>query len=156
MSMMNLHGEYECKLDDKGRLRMPTALLRHLGAEAPYKFFVNRGFEKCVMIYPEDVWKQKLENINSLNVYSKKDRKFIRYFFRGVQSVNTDASDRIRVSKPLLEYAGVAKEVVLFAYLDRIEMWDKKTYYELLDDEPEEFSDLAEEVLGLGVNGANG
>jgi len=78
-----LHGEYECKLDAKGRLRMPSTLLRQLGGNGPHTFFVNRGFEKCLMIYPEKVWEKNLERIKELNVYRAQDRNFIRYFFRG-------------------------------------------------------------------------
>lgn len=146
--MPQMHGEYECKLDAKGRLRMPSPLLRQLGGSGPFTFFVNRGFEKCLMIYPEKVWENTLERINELNVYRTEDRNFIRYFFRGVSDVTTDATDRILVNKGLLDYAGIRKDVILFAYLDRIEMWDKKTYDEWLNREPEDFANLAERVLG--------
>ena len=146
--MPQMHGEYECKLDAKGRLRMPSLLLRQLGGSGPFTFFVNRGFEKCLMIYPEKVWENTLERINELNVYRTEDRNFIRYFFRGVSDVTTDATDRILVNKGLLDYAGIRKDVILFAYLDRIEMWDKKTYDEWLNREPEDFANLAERVLG--------
>ena len=37
---------------------------------------------------------------------------------------------------------------VLFAYSNRIEVWDAETYNNLLTDEPDEFADLAEEVMG--------
>ncbi|MCB0688771.1 MAG: division/cell wall cluster transcriptional repressor MraZ, partial [Saprospiraceae bacterium] len=100
------------------------------------------------MIYPEKVWENTLERINELNVYRTEDRNFIRYFFRGVSDVTTDATDRILVNKGLLDYAGIRKDVILFAYLDRIEMWDKKTYDEWLNREPEDFANLAERVLG--------
>lgn len=146
--MPQLHGEYECKLDAKGRLRIPAPLLRQLGGGETQSFFVNRGFEKCLMIYPEKVWESNVERIQKLNVYRARDRNFIRYFFRGVSNVNTDAADRVLIAKSLMEYAGLEKEVVLFAYLDRIELWDKETYENMLGQEPGEFSTLAEEVLG--------
>ena len=143
-----MHGEYECKLDSKGRIRMPSTLLRQLGGSGPYTFFVNRGFEKCLMIYPEKVWESTLEKINELNVYRTQDRNFIRYFFRGVSDVTTDTADRVLLSRGLLDYAGIKKDAVLFAYLDRIELWDKQTYSDWLNKEPEDFANLAEQVLG--------
>ena len=146
--MPQMHGEYECKLDSKGRIRMPSTLLRQLGGAGPFTFFVNRGFEKCLMIYPEKVWESTLEKINELNVYRTQDRNFIRYFFRGVSDVTTDTADRINLNKGLLDYAAIKKDVVLFAYLDRIELWDKQTYYDWLNREPEDFANLAEQVLG--------
>lgn len=102
------------------------------------------------MMYPEKVWDRIVEGVNDLNVYRQKDRNFIRYFFRGVNSVTTDSADRVLIGKNLLDYAGIEKDAVLFAYLDRIEIWDKETYYGMLDAEPEEFSQLAEQVLGGG------
>ncbi|WP_236980287.1 division/cell wall cluster transcriptional repressor MraZ [Membranihabitans maritimus] len=151
--MVQLYGEYECRLDAKGRMRMPSQLLKQLGGLSPATFFVNRGFEKCIMIYPEKVWDGIVEGINKLNVYRQKDRNFIRYFYRGVSSVTTDSADRVLINKTLLEYADIEKDAVLFAYLDRIEMWDKDVYHGMLDAEPQEFSDLAEQVLGFNSHG---
>ena len=59
------------------------------------------------------------------------------------------------IGKNLLQYAGIEKDAVLFAYLDRIEIWDKGTYYGMLDAEPDEFSELAEQVLGEGSSKEN-
>lgn len=146
--MPQLHGEYECKLDAKGRLRMPSTLLRQLGGTGPYTFFVNRGFEQCLIIYPEKVWESTLEKINELNVYRTQERNFIRYFFRGVSDVTTDSADRILLNKSLLDYAEISRNAVLFAYLDRIELWDKSIYNQWLNKEPEDFALLAEQVLG--------
>ncbi len=147
-AMPQLHGEYICKMDSKGRIRLPSLLLRQLGGSGPFRFFINRGFEKCLMIYPEKVWESNLERISKLNVYRTQDRNFIRYFYRGVTDVTTDGADRILINKGLLEYAGAEKEIVLFAYLDRIELWDKGTYDNWLNQEPSDFADLAEQVLG--------
>ena len=152
MVLHQLHGEFDCRLDAKGRLRIPATLIRQLGGSAPHTFFINRGFEKCLVIYPEKVWEVNLEKINSLNVYRTQDRNFIRYFFRGVCDVTTDSADRILVNKSLLKYAGIEKDVVLFAYLDRIEMWDRDSYLSWLNKQPEDFAGLAERVLGATVS----
>lgn len=148
MDRPNLHGEFICRLDAKGRVKMPSILLRQLGGSGPHTFFVNRGFEKCLMIYPEKVWEQNLERIKQLNVYRVEERNFIRYFFRGVSNLTTDSAERILINKSLLEYIGADREVILFAYLDRIELWDKKSYEAILSEEPSDFAQLAERVLG--------
>ncbi len=36
----------------------------------------------------------------------------------------------------------------MFAYFDRIEVWSKEAYEKLLEEEPLDFGDLAEEVMG--------
>ena len=48
----------------------------------------------------------------------------------------------------MIAYAGIKKQVVLFAYLDQIEIWAKSAYQDMIDQEPEDFSALAEEVFG--------
>lgn len=145
--MQQLLGEYECKIDPKGRLRMPTDLVSQLGAPS-LAFVVNRGFEKCLMLYPEPVWDKITNEINQLNLYNKKNRDFVRYFYRGAQKLEMDSADRILITKRLLEYAAIDKDVILSAYNDRIEIWAKDQYDLLLDEEPDDFSDLAEDVLG--------
>lgn len=152
MEIKQLLGEYECKIDAKGRMRMPSGLIGQLGEGAAHNFVINRGFEQCLMLYPEPVWDRITNEINQLNLYNKKNRDFVRYFYRGAQKVAMDSADRILVSKRLLEYAGIDKDVILSAYSDRIEIWAADQYEHLLDEEPADFSDLAEDVLGK-VNG---
>ncbi len=150
--MQQLLGEYECKIDPKGRMRLPSDLISQLGEDAR-TFVVNRGFEKCLMLYPEKVWENITSEINQLNLYNKKNRDFVRYFYRGAQKITPDSADRVLIAKRLMEYAGVDKEVILSAYNDRIEIWAKDQYDQMLDDEPDDFSDLAEDVLGK-INGS--
>lgn len=109
---------------------------------------INRGFEKCLALYPYDEWQRISAEVNKLNLYNKKNRDFARYFFRGATELSLDGNGRVLLPKPLLEYAGVATELVLFAYSNRIEIWDKLSYDSLLTDEPDDFSALAEEVMG--------
>lgn len=145
--MQQLLGEYDCKIDPKGRFRMPTDLIGQLG-EGVRTFVVNRGFEKCLMLYPEPVWERITTEINQLNLYNKKNRDFVRYFYRGAQKLELDSADRMLITKRLLEYANIDKDLILSAYNDRIEVWSKEQYDRMLDEEPDDFSGLAEEVLG--------
>ncbi len=150
--MLNLIGEYECKLDSKSRLLFPAGLKRQLPIAAEYKFVLNRGFEKCLVLYPQDEWKTISDEINRLNIYIKKNREFVRYFYRGATEIVLDATNRLLIPKGLLQYAGIDKDVVLFTFSNRIEIWEKQTYENLLHDEPEEFADLAEEVMSKKEN----
>ena len=59
-----------------------------------------------------------------------------------------DNVGRVLLPKPLLDYAGVSKTLVLFAYGDKIEIWSKENYDAELEMGADEFSDLAEEVMG--------
>ncbi len=150
--MTNFIGEFECKLDAKGRLMLPSSLKKQLDPAAQERFVMNRGFEKCLVLYPKNDWEYISAEVNKLNQYVKKNREFTRYFYRGATELSLDGTGRMLFPKRLLEYAGVEKEVVLFAHGNRIEVWDKKAYNELLTDEPDEFANLAEEVMGGAHN----
>lgn len=145
---MQLMGEYECRLDPKGRLRLPSDLLGQLGEKEGLSFVMNRGFENCLTLYPKFVWDKISQEINSLNQFVKKNREFARYFLRGATPMDLDGADRILLPKRLQEWAGIDKDVILSAINNRIEIWAKDQYDQILADEPEDYSDLAEDVLG--------
>ncbi|MFO7998638.1 MAG: division/cell wall cluster transcriptional repressor MraZ [Bacteroidales bacterium] len=154
--MAHLIGEYDCKLDAKGRFVLPSGLKKQLMPDDQERFVMNRGFEKNLTLYPDSEWQKISREINALNLYNKKNREFVRYFFRGASELTADSTNRLLVPKSLMEYAGIDKEVVLFAYGQRIEIWARDLYEEMMRNEPEDFSALAEEVMGKINNESGG
>jgi MraZ protein len=146
--MIQLLGEFDCKLDQKGRLMVPSSLKKQLPNVEQEGLVINRGFEKHLVIYPKKVWEGIVAELSKLNPYEKKTREFIRFFTRGASELSLDASGRVLLPKSLLEFAGIEGDVVLACQFDKIEVWSKATYDELLDNEPENFANLAEEVMG--------
>lgn len=146
--MTNLVGEYECKLDAKGRLLFPAGLRKQLSPEAGESFMMNRGFEKCLTLYPMNEWERLSQKLRKLNLFVKRNRAFHRLFHNGATPMQLDGSGRILVPKQLQPYANIGKEVVLTAYGDRIEIWDKDTYYQMINEEADDFADLADQVMG--------
>jgi MraZ protein len=154
--MVQLLGEFDCKLDTKGRMMVPSNLKKQLPNVEQEGLVVNRGFEKHLVIYPKKVWESIVEELSKLNQYEKKTREFIRFFTRGATELTLDASGRVNLPKSLLEFAGIEGEVVLACQFDKIELWSKSAYDSLLDSEPEDFSNLAEEVMGNKNRGEDG
>jgi MraZ protein len=146
--MYQLKGEYDCKADAKGRLRLPSSLIKQLDESGSLNFTINRGFEQHLMLYPSDVWDKKTKEINKLNLYNSKERAVVRYFYRGASELTVDSADRILLPKSLMDYAGITKEVVLFAYNEQIEVWSKEKYEEMLGEEPKEFGEITENIFG--------
>lgn len=145
--MYNLNGEYDVRIDSKGRIRLPSILLSQLGGET-VRLVVNRGFEKCLLLYPESIWIEKAKEVNQLNPYIKKNREFIRYFHRGATVLSMDAMARVLLPKLLCEHAGIDQDIVLLAYHEQIEIWAKEEYLGMVAREPKDYSSLAEEVFG--------
>lgn len=145
--MRNLIGEFECSLDGKGRLMFPAGLRKQLGPDEK-RFVINRSiFEECLVLYPWDEWEDITKQLNKLNRFVKKHDRFIRKFRNGATEVELDASGRILVPKRLKEFAGLQKEVVVFASANKIEIWDKAKYEEIMNEDQEDFAELAEEVM---------
>lgn len=146
--MIQLLGEFDCKLDAKGRLMVPSSLKKQLPNVEKEGLVINRGFEKHLVIYPKKVWEGIVVELSKLNQYEKKTREFIRFFTRGATELNVDTTGRVLLPKSLMEFAGIEGEVVLACQFDKIEVWSKAAYDSLLDNEPENFANLAEEVMG--------
>ncbi|MGI4805936.1 MAG: division/cell wall cluster transcriptional repressor MraZ [Janthinobacterium lividum] len=153
--MPHFLGEFECKLDAKGRMMIPANLRKQLPEAEREGLVINRGFEKHLVIYPRKEWDLILDDLSKLNQYEKKNRDFVRYFTRGATEIVPDAAGRVLFPKNLLDYAGIGTEVVLIGNLNKIEVWAQDAYDEQLDNEPENFAKLAEEVMGNKKNGAN-
>jgi MraZ protein len=154
--MTQLLGEFDCKLDAKGRLMVPAALKKQLPNAETDGLIINRGFEKNLVIYPKNVWDAVVADLAKLNIYDQENRAFVRAFTRGATELSLDAAGRVLLPKSLVEYAGIGSDLVLACQLDRIEVWDKKSYEDIFDDVPVNFANLAQKVMGDKKGGADG
>jgi MraZ protein len=153
--MSFLIGEFECKLDSKGRMMIPSGLKKQLPEAEKEGLVINRGFKKYLVIYTKKEWDIKLGELSKLNQYDYKNIEFIRYFTRGATELTPDATGRINLPQLLLDYAGIKNDVVLTCQLGNIEVWEKAAYDEMIKNEPLDFASLAGEVMaGKGREGA--
>jgi MraZ protein len=146
--MAGLVGEYEVKLDAKGRFLFPASLRKQLSPVAQENFMLNKGFEECLTLYPMNEWDRLSEKLSKMNLFKPKNRMFYRLFHQGAKQITLDNAGRILIPVNLMERVGLDKDVMLIAYNDRIEIWDKAKYFELIEGNIADFADLAEEVMG--------
>jgi len=146
--MLDLLGEYDCKLDAKGSMMFPKGLKVQMDEVLHEGFVINRDiFSQALVIYPWSVWQELSAQVNKLNKFKKKNVLFIRKFNSGATRVSLDGQGRILLPSGLAEYAGLDKDVQLNALKDRIELWSKSNYEQMLNDDID-MADLAEEVMG--------
>ncbi len=150
--MAALIGEYECNIDEKARLMLPSALKRQLPKKEQNGFVLKRGMETQLDLYPMKEWDKETAVINSLNNFKQKNREFIRKFYNGATTVELDSSGRLLIPKILLNYAGIKREAILFAHGNRIEIWSKPEYEKYMKQGENDFAKLAEEVMGGAPN----
>jgi MraZ protein len=93
-------------------------------------------------------WEPIYAGISKLNDFDPKVREFRRYFLNGATQLELDSAGRLLVPQNLKEYAGLEKDIVLAAAVNKIEIWDKSKYQQFFDSfSPETFSSLAEQVM---------
>jgi len=155
--MNYLIGEYECKLDTKGRMVVPVGLKRQLPDIEREGLVVNRGFEKHLVIYTRAEWNKILKQLSRLNQFQARNRDFVRKFMSGATELTLDTAGRVLLPKSLLEYAEVDTDLVLVCNLEKIELWAKAKYEEQMNAISEEdFSDMAEQLMGsFDLEGGN-
>ena len=151
--MAGLVGEFEVKLDAKGRFMLPSGLRKQLPPTCQRDFMLNKGFEDCLTLYPMTEWEKVSEKLSKMNLFKPKNRMFYRLFHQGAKQINLDKAGRVLIPTAHTERVGLKQEVMLIAYNDRIEIWDKSKYFEMIEDSMTDFADLAEEVMGDLDNG---
>ena len=146
--MISFLGEFEATLDAKGRFLLPAGFKRQIPEGESTRFVINRGFEKCLSLYPMQSWQPLYDQISTLNDFDPKVREFRRYFLNGAIIVEPDVAGRLLVPQNLKDYAGLGKDIVLAAAVNKIEIWDLEKYKKFFESySPDDFSTLAQSVM---------
>ena len=147
--MLNLLGEFDCRLDAKGRLVLPALLRKQLGKEADAGFVMNRDVHApCLVLYPNSVWEKTSQQLRRLNRFVKANADFIRRFTGGATPVSPDPTGRMLLPYALMKDARMGNDIKLIGADDRIEVWDAKAYADMRKDETVDMSSLSESVMG--------
>jgi MraZ protein len=147
--MAGFVGDFQCKVDAKGRISFPSALKKQMDASSDGRFVLKKDlFEACLVLYPIEEWERKSEQLRrKLNPYNKKHNQFLRNFFKGSAEVMLDGNGRLLLSRRLMDQVDIAHEVVLAGQYDKIEVW-AASQYEAIDEAPDDVAAMAEELLG--------
>ncbi len=137
-------GEYHHNLDSKGRVVMPSKFREKLQNE----FVIARGIEKCLYVYTLEDWNKLVQKLNTLSFTKKDTRIFIRAFFSGATTCETDTQGRTTIPSSLISYASINKEITIIGASDHIEIWDKDMFDTFLMENEDNLSNIAENLFG--------
>ncbi|MFW5862209.1 MAG: division/cell wall cluster transcriptional repressor MraZ [Spirochaetota bacterium] len=123
-------GEYHPTLDEKGRVAIPMKLRKAFGENSVInKLIITHGFDKCVMAYREEDWKDFVENkLVNLSQSDPKNRMRIRFLLGGACECELDKQGRIIIPAYLKDYSEMQKDVIILGLYNRIEVWSKEVY----------------------------
>jgi MraZ protein len=146
--MTSLIGEFECKVDAKGRFMFPVNLRKQLEEVFDKGFVINRNLhQKCLVLYPMAEWNKLNKKLSTLDRLIKANDVFVRKFSGGATAADADNTGRVLLPKPLVEYAGITTDIKILGSNNVIEIWDKKLYDQFLSQDVD-IEKLAEDVLG--------
>ncbi len=119
-------GEFEYKIDEKGRVPLPPKFRRELKDGV----ILAPGVEKCIAAYTATEWKNLATTLTSASLSRSKSRRLNRALFAAAFSLNIDGQGRISLPVPLRQYAGIESEVIIAGVNNYFELWDKDQWQE--------------------------
>ncbi len=145
----SLTGEYDCKLDPKGRLVLPAKVKASLPPADANQLVLMRGLDPCLVLYPRSAWVVIEAKITALDEFNEEYRQFQRNFMRGMVDVELDSIGRFLLPGTMRRYAGLDKEAVVVGIGNRCEIWDPARYDDYLIKDSAAFSKLAQKFLSV-------
>lgn len=118
-------GKYPAKMDEKGRLFVPSKLRGELGET----FFVTLGVNcghRCLTIYTAQEWQRLSENFNALSISQRAGATSL--IFMNAAECSPDKQFRFGLTPFLLNYAGIDREVMIVGRAGQAEIWDAKKF----------------------------
>ena len=140
-------GEYHQKIDDKGRLTIPSKIRYELGET----FIVTRGLDNCLFIYPSNEWSKVIDKYKELH-NTKDARKFMRFFLSGATVSDFDKQGRVNIATPLINYASLEKDCVIIGVNDHLEVWSKNNWDTFIEENEADLSDIADKLFQSDFN----
>jgi MraZ protein len=144
---------YPGRLDDKGRVKLPTSFQQYFNALREKKLFVTSLDRRIAQIYPMEVWRQNEKFFDS---YREDPRVARNVAFNAADlgaETEMDSQGRILFSPELRRELGIENQPVhLFAYRGRIEVLSEKTYAERRAEASQTAPDDVSKLEAAGLN----
>jgi MraZ protein len=142
-----LRGNYLAKVDEKGRVKIPSDFLgelRKLGS----KFYVTSAKGDSALVYPMKTWEEIEAKLAKLSSQHPARVKFLARTSYFGQVVETDGQGRILIPPVLREVAQMKGEVDVAGRLTYLEIWNHQRF---LDQHINNNQISAEELEQLGI-----
>ena len=117
-------GEFEYRLDEKGRVLIPPRFRRELKEGV----VLTPGIERCITAYPLSEWKKLAATLTTGSVNRSKLRRLNRAIFATAFNLNIDGQGRIALPIPLRQHADIEDEVIITGANNYLELWNKEQW----------------------------
>jgi MraZ protein len=144
-----LRGSAPARIDDKGRLKVPTIFRTGVRRQQGADVFVTSLTGECVRIYPLPTWLEVERRLLQMPGNHPARLKFLDRVNYFGQSSELDSQGRIVIPPHLRESAAIVGDVRVFGRIDYLEVWNVERFRQKLQREP--WTD--EDGLGLAEHG---
>ena len=148
--MSYLVGHYNCKLDAKGRLLVPSEFKEQLGSQVEEGFVLRPGLHSpCLELYTRKDWDEVQEQLRgAFSQFKAKQEAVMRKYNSGARFVKLDAAGRLQIPKDLIEKGSFVKDIIITSVTTKMEIWDKNLYDQSINElDDEEFFNLLSENI---------
>jgi MraZ protein len=130
-----LLGNYQARVDEKGRLKIPAAFLEEL-REQGNQYFVTSESGEFVRIYPMRSWHEIEEKLAKLSSHNKTRQKFVARMNYYGQVVELDGQGRLLIQPVLRDAAQMKGEVDVMGNLGYLDVWNHVRFVESMSKDP--------------------
>jgi len=123
-----LRGNYPARIDEKGRLKIPTPFKQELERSYDAQFCVTSLDGQYVRIYPMEEWSKIEQKMAGNSTFNKTRRKFLERTNYFGQIVRWDKQGRILVPAVLREAAEMKGEVAVLGNLTYLAVWNNERF----------------------------
>lgn len=150
MEQKGLRGSAPARIDDKGRLKVPTIFRGPVQDQYGPDLFVTSLSGDCVRIYPMPVWLELEQRLMQMPSNLPARLKFLdRVNYYG-QSAELDGQGRVVISPLLRESATIVGDVRVFGRINYLEVWNDELFTQKLQREPWN-DDLGSQLAEHGI-----
>jgi MraZ protein len=150
---MRFLGNIEAKTDTKGRAFLPAVFRKVLQASGEENLVLRKDvFQKCLVIYPESVWNERLDQLKQqLRPWKQAHQQMFRQFVSEAEVVTLDGNGRFLISKRLQKIAEIDQDIQFIGMDDTIEIWSPMNLEKTLKTD-EEFGTEFEDIMNVEDN----
>jgi len=144
MELNVLMGHAPARVDDKGRLKIPTDFRKLIEEKYGADCFITSIDGERAMVYPLPVWydfQARLAKVPSTSVAKAKLLERVNYFG---QPATFDVQGRVLIPSILREVAGIADDVVVLGSTDHLIVWNEERIQKRLSKNPMTPEDMKE------------
>jgi MraZ protein len=145
---MRFLGNIEAKTDAKGRAFLPAVFRKVLQASGEECLVLRKDvFQKCLVLYPESVWNERLDLLKAqLKPWKQAHQQIFRQFVSEAEVVVLDGNGRFLISRRLQKIAEINQDIQFIGMDNTIEIWSPENLQNTFKPE-EEFGIEFENIM---------